>query len=310
MLREVPLGLNAPVWVDDPDFDLSRHVTRRRVDAARRRSSTRRCPSRLPRDRPLWQMCIAASARRRPGRAGRQGTSLHGRRDRRRRSSARCCSTRPRSPRRPSPDRWRPAPAPGRARAAGPRSGGPGSRRASAGGAARPARSRRRGGPGSSREPGTARAGRARRLRPPGAAGRDPQPSDLPRRHLGYLTRPIADLLADQADAGGEAQRRRARGRRAAACAASWRIAVSGRLRSRRWSRSACARSARTTRSATGSRSCSSTCPATSRTRCGRCARSTARPTSARAAGWPREATTSSACSAWFPGPSSGWSRG
>ncbi|MGH2953287.1 MAG: wax ester/triacylglycerol synthase family O-acyltransferase [Solirubrobacterales bacterium] len=58
MLRKVPFGLNAPVWVDDPDFDLSRHVIRaessRLVDVVDAAMSEP-----LPRDRPLWQMCIA-----------------------------------------------------------------------------------------------------------------------------------------------------------------------------------------------------------------------------------------------------------
>ena len=56
-LRRVPLGLNAPVWVDDPDFDLSRHVVHaesdRLVDIVDALMSEP-----LPRDRPLWQMSI------------------------------------------------------------------------------------------------------------------------------------------------------------------------------------------------------------------------------------------------------------
>jgi WS/DGAT/MGAT family acyltransferase len=58
MLREVPLGLNAPVWVDDGAFDISKHVV-----LARSRSLTEvidSCTSTpLPRGRPLWQICIA-----------------------------------------------------------------------------------------------------------------------------------------------------------------------------------------------------------------------------------------------------------
>ena len=59
----VPLGLGHPVWVEDPDFDLRRHVTRRRVaepggdrelavvvaDVAGRP---------LHRDRPLWELVV------------------------------------------------------------------------------------------------------------------------------------------------------------------------------------------------------------------------------------------------------------
>jgi len=59
----VPLGLGHPVWVEDPDFDLKRHVTRRQAakpggeqelaavvaDVAGRT---------LPRDRPLWEIVV------------------------------------------------------------------------------------------------------------------------------------------------------------------------------------------------------------------------------------------------------------
>src|SRR5919197_3415929 len=57
-LRDIPLGLSAPVWIDDPDFDLSRHL----IEAPSRRLSevVDTCMSEpLPRDRPLWQMHIA-----------------------------------------------------------------------------------------------------------------------------------------------------------------------------------------------------------------------------------------------------------
>ena len=58
MLRSVPFGLSTPVWVDDPEFDLSRHLIEARcgqlseiIDA---------CMSqKLRRDRPLWQMWVA-----------------------------------------------------------------------------------------------------------------------------------------------------------------------------------------------------------------------------------------------------------
>jgi len=57
-LRAVPLGLNAPVWVDDPDFDLARHLAR--ADSERLSEIVDACMSEpLPRDRPLWQMWIA-----------------------------------------------------------------------------------------------------------------------------------------------------------------------------------------------------------------------------------------------------------
>jgi diacylglycerol O-acyltransferase len=57
-LCDVPLGLSAPVWVDDPDFDLTRHV----IEAGSRRLSdvVDACMSEpLPRGRPLWQMHLA-----------------------------------------------------------------------------------------------------------------------------------------------------------------------------------------------------------------------------------------------------------
>jgi diacylglycerol O-acyltransferase / wax synthase len=57
-LRDVPLGLSAPVWVDDPDFDLNRHL----IEAGSRSLSevVDSCMSEpLARDRPLWQMRIA-----------------------------------------------------------------------------------------------------------------------------------------------------------------------------------------------------------------------------------------------------------
>lgn len=58
LLRPVPLGLNAPVWADDPSFDISRHVIR--SDRRRLDEVVEACMSEpLRRDRPLWQMRIA-----------------------------------------------------------------------------------------------------------------------------------------------------------------------------------------------------------------------------------------------------------
>jgi diacylglycerol O-acyltransferase / wax synthase len=58
LLRSVPFGLNAPVWADDPSFDISRHVLR--ADRGRLGDVVESCMSEpLPRDRPLWQMRIA-----------------------------------------------------------------------------------------------------------------------------------------------------------------------------------------------------------------------------------------------------------
>lgn len=57
-IRPVPLGLNAPIWVDDDEFDLSRHIMRarsRRLDEV-----VAECLSEpLAHDRPLWQLRVA-----------------------------------------------------------------------------------------------------------------------------------------------------------------------------------------------------------------------------------------------------------
>jgi len=74
LLRSVPLGLNAPVWADDPGFDLSRHVLR--SDRARLGEVVEACMSEpLRRDRPLWQMRIAP--RLEDGRIGVVGKAHH-----------------------------------------------------------------------------------------------------------------------------------------------------------------------------------------------------------------------------------------
>jgi diacylglycerol O-acyltransferase len=60
----VPLGLGHPVWVEDPTFDITRHVERRRLDPpagdrelAALVADVAERP--LPRDRPLWQIVVA-----------------------------------------------------------------------------------------------------------------------------------------------------------------------------------------------------------------------------------------------------------
>jgi WS/DGAT/MGAT family acyltransferase len=59
----VPFGLHHPVWVEDADFDIRRHVRRlaavvpggsRELDAVI--SDVASTP--LPRDRPLWEICV------------------------------------------------------------------------------------------------------------------------------------------------------------------------------------------------------------------------------------------------------------
>lgn len=62
-LASTPLRLAPPVWVDDPDFDVSRHVravpSRGVVDQTRLRELVATLISeRLPRDRPLWAIDI------------------------------------------------------------------------------------------------------------------------------------------------------------------------------------------------------------------------------------------------------------
>jgi diacylglycerol O-acyltransferase / wax synthase len=73
-LAPVPLGLNTPIWVDDEAFDVNRHVIasseRRLVDLVDSCMS-----SQLPRDRPLWQFCIAD--RLEDGRIGVVGKAHH-----------------------------------------------------------------------------------------------------------------------------------------------------------------------------------------------------------------------------------------
>src|ERR1700741_5032777 len=61
LLVETPLGLHHPVWVDDPAFDITRHVVRR---AARSPGGQRELAeviaeissTPLPADRPLWEV--------------------------------------------------------------------------------------------------------------------------------------------------------------------------------------------------------------------------------------------------------------
>ncbi len=73
-IARVPLGLNAPVWVDDESFDVDRHVVH---------SNATRLPdlidssmsAQLRRDRPLWQIAIADSLE--DGRIGVVGKAHH-----------------------------------------------------------------------------------------------------------------------------------------------------------------------------------------------------------------------------------------
>jgi WS/DGAT/MGAT family acyltransferase len=62
-VRQVPLDLGQPVWVDDPGFDLSYHVRRTALpapgdDATLCRLVARIMSQRLDRDRPLWECWV------------------------------------------------------------------------------------------------------------------------------------------------------------------------------------------------------------------------------------------------------------
>jgi diacylglycerol O-acyltransferase len=74
MIQPVPLGVNAPVWVDDERFDIASHVVRARSDDLDEVIAS--CMSApLPHDRPLWQLCIAE--RLADGRIGVVGKAHH-----------------------------------------------------------------------------------------------------------------------------------------------------------------------------------------------------------------------------------------
>jgi WS/DGAT/MGAT family acyltransferase len=57
-LRGVPLGVSEPVWVDDPDFDVMRHVHRARSGDFREIADMVMSTP-LDHDRPLWELWIA-----------------------------------------------------------------------------------------------------------------------------------------------------------------------------------------------------------------------------------------------------------
>ena len=62
-LHQVPLGLDHPVWVDDPDFDIDRHVHRVAVPAPGGPAELADLCGHLAgipldRARPLWEMCV------------------------------------------------------------------------------------------------------------------------------------------------------------------------------------------------------------------------------------------------------------
>jgi diacylglycerol O-acyltransferase len=74
MIRPVPFGIHAPEWIDDPDFDVSRHVVRAESDSLSEVVDS--CMSKpLERDRPLWQISVAE--RLDDGRIGLVGKAHH-----------------------------------------------------------------------------------------------------------------------------------------------------------------------------------------------------------------------------------------
>jgi diacylglycerol O-acyltransferase len=61
-LLEIPHGLDHPIWVDDPDFDLDRHILVVRLDDADGGQLSHLCgrlaAGQLARDRPLWDVTL------------------------------------------------------------------------------------------------------------------------------------------------------------------------------------------------------------------------------------------------------------
>ena len=109
-LAAVPLGLDAPSWVDDERFDVARHVLRSPSD--RLDELVDACMSeQLPRDRPLWQIRIAD--RLDDGRIGLVGKAHHCMVDGIAAVELGSLLLDPSPDPAPiEPDRWRPAPAP------------------------------------------------------------------------------------------------------------------------------------------------------------------------------------------------------
>jgi WS/DGAT/MGAT family acyltransferase len=113
-LAEVPLGVSDPVWADDEDFDIDRHV--HRGDSLDFTELTDRVMSaQLGRDRPLWELWIAD--RLPDGRVGVIGKAHHAMVDGLAavELATLLLDPTPRPPK-PEPDAWTPAPAPGGAK--------------------------------------------------------------------------------------------------------------------------------------------------------------------------------------------------
>jgi diacylglycerol O-acyltransferase len=109
-LAAVPLGVGDPVWVDDQDFDIARHVRRARSSDFREVvDAVMSCP--LDRDRPLWELWIAD--RLEDGGIGVAGKAHHCMVDGIAAVELATLLLDPSpDPAPPAPDRWRPARAP------------------------------------------------------------------------------------------------------------------------------------------------------------------------------------------------------
>jgi diacylglycerol O-acyltransferase / wax synthase len=192
LLRRVPLGLNAPVWVDDAGFDLSRHVRPAQSDRLGEAVDASMSEP-LPRDRPLWQMSIAP--RLEDGRVALVGKAHHCMVDGIAAVELGSLLLDPTPDPSDEPeDRWRPAPAPSRFELLA--RGATDLLRDELRLATLPARALT--------SPARALAVADRGLRALGALADSARPARLvetlnrpisPRRHLAYLTRPIEELL-------------------------------------------------------------------------------------------------------------------
>lgn len=74
VLASTPLGLGQPTWADDPAFDVVRHVVRGKAPMLRDNVDWFLSKP-LPRDRPLWQVCVADELE--DGRVGIIGKAHH-----------------------------------------------------------------------------------------------------------------------------------------------------------------------------------------------------------------------------------------
>jgi diacylglycerol O-acyltransferase / wax synthase len=110
-LAPVPLGIHHPAWVDDPWFDVSRQVVHSTTGTLA--EVVDECMSEpLPRDRPLWQVCVADQLG--DGRIGIVGKAHHCMVDGIAAVELASLLVDPRpEPEPPEPVDWTPAPAPG-----------------------------------------------------------------------------------------------------------------------------------------------------------------------------------------------------